>query len=50
MKKLTIYIAAITFTVLLSTSCKSTKGCGLTSDASKIDNITNSTIIVAETK
>ncbi|WP_157961125.1 hypothetical protein [Lutibacter citreus] len=47
MKKITFTILAITFT-LLCTSCKSVKGCGLTSDNSKIENITNESIIVAE--
>lgn len=40
MKKNKIFILAITVLFAFATSCKSAKkGCGLTSDAQKIDNI-----------
>lgn len=48
MKKSTLSILAISFTLFLCTSCKTTKGCGLTSDASKIEHVSNELIVIAE--
>jgi hypothetical protein len=50
MKKIALYILGIAFSVLLFSSCKaSKKGCGLTSDANKIEQITsNKAIFKAE--
>lgn len=50
MKKIAIYTLGITFSVLLFSSCNaSKKGCGLTSDANKIEQLTsNKTIVKAE--
>jgi hypothetical protein len=53
MKKLITSSLAITFILLLFASCGSSKGCGLTSDASEIQNTTSTiaqTEIIAEAK
>ena len=50
MKKFITSIVAITFVLLLSTSCGSSKGCGLTADTSKIEMPTSENVIVAEAK
>lgn len=51
MKKLITSLLAISFMLLLFTSCGSTKGCGLTSDATEIQkNSTTDAILVAEVK
>lgn len=48
MKKFITPLIAITFVLLLCTSCGSSKGCGLTADTSKIDLPTSENVIVAE--
>lgn len=51
MKKLTFYIFGVTLMVAMLVSCGSSKkGCGLTSDAQKIEQASdlNQTTIVAE--
>lgn len=51
MKKTVLYILGITFTAITLTSCGTTKkGCGLTSDAQKIEQTTSATnaIVIAE--
>jgi len=48
MKKLASYFLGITMALLLFSACKATKGCGLTSDAQKIEQITTQTRIVTE--
>ncbi|MDT8417672.1 MAG: hypothetical protein RQ864_07690 [Lutibacter sp.] len=50
MKKLALYTLGIAFTAVLFSSCKaSKKGCGLTSDANKMEQtISNKAIIKAE--
>ena len=53
MKKATLYIFGIFLITITFTSCKAKKGgCGLTSDAQKIEQITpvNNQIIVADVK
>ncbi len=52
MKKLTLYSVALIFTIVLFSACNATKkGCGLTSDTNKIQQIsTNNLIVVANTK
>lgn len=51
MKKLIIYSFAILLITLSFTSCKSAKGgCGLTSDAQKIEQTTVQTNVVKEVK
>jgi hypothetical protein len=47
MKKIALYTLGIAFSVLLFSSCKSSKkGCGLTSDANKIEQLTSNKAIV----
>ena len=48
MKKLASYFIGIMLALTLFSACKSTKGCGLTSDAQKIEQQTTQTLIVAE--
>jgi len=49
MRKLATTIILITITLISFTSCKSTKkGCGLTSDAQKIETLANQDNIVAK--
>jgi len=51
MKKFILSLLALTFVLLLSISCGSSKkGCGLTADASKMETTTSGNIIVAEAK
>ena len=48
MKKIAPYFIGITLALILFSACKATKGCGLTSDAQKIEQQTTQTLIVAE--
>ncbi len=48
MKKLASYFLGIAMALLLFSACKATKGCGLTSDAQKIEHQTTQTRIVAD--
>lgn len=48
MKKLASYFLVITLALFLFSACKAVKGCGLTSDAQKIEPQTTQTNIVAE--
>ena len=48
MKKLASYFLGIAMALLLFSACKATKGCGLTSDAQKIEQPTTQTQIIAE--
>ena len=48
MKKFASYFAIIACALFLFSACKATKGCGLTSDAKKIDQNTAQVEIVAE--
>ena len=49
MRKLASTIILITIVLISFTSCKSTKkGCGLTSDAQKIETLANQNTIVAQ--
>ena len=43
MKKIASYFLGITLVVLLFSACKAVKGCGLTSDAQKIEQQTTQT-------
>jgi hypothetical protein len=48
MKKSASYFLGIAMALLLFSACKAVKGCGLTSDAQKIEQATTHTQIVAE--
>lgn len=50
MRKLALYTLGIAFTLMLFSSCNASKrGCGLTSDANKIEQLTsNKTMAKAE--
>lgn len=50
MKKIALYTLGIAFSILLFSACKaSKKGCGLTSDANKIEQVnSNKAIVKAE--
>jgi predicted transcriptional regulator len=48
MKNLTLSIVVVILLVGLFSSCKSTKGCGLTSDAETIELNMSEAILVAE--
>jgi hypothetical protein len=48
MKKLALYFLGFTMALYLFSACKAVKGCGLTSDAKKIEQLTTQTKIVAE--
>ena len=48
MKKFASYFLVIIMALMLFSACKATKGCGLTSDAQKIDQQTTQIKIVAE--
>lgn len=51
MKKLLTSLMAVSFILLIISSCGSAKGCGLTSDASEIqNNIATDQVLVAEAK
>jgi len=41
MKKIAVIISVCTLTLMLFGACKATKGCGLTSDATKIEQNLN---------
>jgi hypothetical protein len=48
MKKLASYFIGIAIALIFFSACKATKGCGLTSDAQKIEQQTTQTLVVAE--
>lgn len=48
MKKFASYLIVISCALFLFSACKATKGCGLTSDATKIEQTTAQSEIVAE--